>query len=85
MGTFVRTLTARVFTVKLADDWPAAIVTVGGTTTVGLLLARDTINPPGPAAPVRLTVPVEFVPPGTVAGLNETDARIDAVIDNVAV
>ena len=85
MDTFVRTLTARVFAVKLADDWPAAIVTVDGTTTAGLLLASDTTYPPGPADPVRLTVPVEFVPPGTEAGLNETDARVDAVIDNVAV
>jgi hypothetical protein len=48
---------------------PAATVTVAGIeTSVVSLLLNVTTAPAGPAAPVRVTVPVELVPPITDAG-----------------
>jgi hypothetical protein len=52
--TLVATATAEVATVKPAPALSAAMVTVAGTAaTAGLLLERETVAPPGGAAPRR--------------------------------
>jgi hypothetical protein len=60
-----------VVTVKVAVWLPAATVTEGGTMAAGELLDSATAAPPAGAADVRVTVPVEFAPPLTLAGLTE--------------
>src|SRR5665213_4080606 len=67
----VEALTAVLVTWKVAVDCPAATVTVAGTVAAGLLLASVTAAAAG-AAPLSVTVPVDGVPPGTVAGFKET-------------
>jgi hypothetical protein len=59
--------------VKVADAFPAAMVTEAGTVAWVLLLFSLTVMPPAGAGPVRVTVPVEATPPARVDGLNETD------------
>ena len=49
-------LTAVVVAVKVALVAPAGTVTVAGTATVLLLLARFTVNPPAAAAVFSVTV-----------------------------
>lgn len=68
MVTGVLPDTAEVDTVNVADVAPAATVTLPGTVALLLLDDRATDVPPGPAAPVSITVPVELVPPSTDAG-----------------
>jgi hypothetical protein len=63
--------TAVVATVNVAVVAPELTVTLGGKVADGLLLERATVVPPAGAAPVRVTVPVEELPPTTLAGLNE--------------
>lgn len=55
---------------KLAEGWPAATVTVAGTCAAGLLLDRVTTAPPAGASLVRVTVPIEEVPPVTDVGFS---------------
>ena len=64
--------TAVVFTAKVADDLPAGTVTLASTVAAELLLDSFTVIPPVGAAPLRLTVPVEDVPPVTELGLSVT-------------
>jgi hypothetical protein len=67
--------TATVVTEKVALALPPGTVTLAGTVaTEGLPLDRDTTAPPPGAGPFSVTVPVEPLPPNTVAGLRETDA-----------
>jgi uncharacterized membrane protein len=67
--------TALVVTLKVALDNPAAIVTLAGTcAAVVLLLERVTTAPPVGAAPLSVTVPVDPLPPTTLAGLTVTEA-----------
>ena len=47
---------------------PGGTVTVAGTVADLLSLFSATIAPEGPAGPVRVTVPVDVAPPGTVPG-----------------
>jgi hypothetical protein len=68
--------TEAVVTLKVALVKPAATVTLTGTwAAVVLLLERVTTAPPEGAAPLRLTVPVELLPPRTLVGFNVTEER----------
>jgi hypothetical protein len=64
--------TADVATVNVALKAPAATVTVAGVVAMGSLDDKLTTAPPVPAGPVRVTVPVDGVPPTTEAGLSVT-------------
>ena len=56
---------------------PALTVTLDGTVAaLTLLLASATTLPPEGAAEDSVTVPVDELPPVTVAGLTDTDARV---------
>ena len=68
-------VTAVVVTVNVAVVLPAVTVTIAGTVAELLLLDKATAMPPLGAALVKVTVPVEGVPPATLAGLRETDDR----------
>ena len=58
---------------------PAATVTVAGTVAAAvLLLLSETEAPPTGAWALRVTVPVEGVPPVTLEGLTLTEARVAA-------
>ena len=66
--------TTLVLTVKVAVVAPAATVTLAGTVAAAVLpLLKVTVAPPVGAAPFRVTVPVEDVPPVTDVGLKLTD------------
>ena len=71
--TKVVALTAEVVTGKLALVWPAGTTTEPGTVAAAALLDRNTPKPPGGAAMLSVTVPVEEVPPVTEVGFNDTD------------
>jgi hypothetical protein len=76
MVTMVRLPTLLVVTWKLALVAPAATVTLAGTCAAAvLLLVSVTIAPPVGAAPLRVTVPVDELPPATLVGFTETDDR----------
>src|SRR5579864_3663065 len=61
--------TPSVATVNVVDVLPAGTVTLAATVAAAvLLLARVTTAPPVGAWAFRVTVPVELVPPMTVAG-----------------
>ena len=77
--------TALVDTVKSARVDPSATVTVAGTVAAPTLLESDTNAPPGGAALVNLTVPVEAVPPVTPVGFSVSEFRVAAVTVSVAV
>src|ERR1700722_10245224 len=70
---------------KVALVAPAGIVTVeGAVATEGLLLARDTEMPPPGATPLSFTVPVELLPPTTVAGMTDSEYNDGVVTVSVA-
>lgn len=77
--------TAVVFTVKFAVEAPAATVTLAGTVAEPLLLERVTTVPPAGANPVRVTVPVDDVPPVTLVGFSATLESAAGLIVRVAV
>ena len=78
--------TAEVVIVNVALVAPAATVTLAGTwAAVVLLLVRVTTAPPDGAGPVKVTVPVDEVPPITEAGLRLTEVSAAAVTVRVAV
>jgi len=78
--------TADVVIVKVAVVAPDATVTLAGKCAAEvLLLVRVTTAPPDGAGPVKVTVPVEDVPPVTEAGLRPTEASAAAVTVKVAV
>jgi len=69
--------TTLVVTVNVAEVFPAATVTLVGTVAADvLLLVRVTTAPPVGAAPLRVTVPVEGLPPVTLLGFSETDDAV---------
>jgi hypothetical protein len=55
---------------------PAVTVTLAPTCAAALLLVSVTSAPPAGAAPLNVTVPVDELPPTTVAGLNEADVTV---------
>ena len=63
-------LTLTVLTVNEPVVLPARIDTVDGTDALWLLLAIEMLSPPVGAGPLKVTVPVEFLPPVTEDGLN---------------
>lgn len=70
---------------KVADDEPAGTVTLAGVVALALLSDRLTTIPPVGAKPVKVTVPVEEVPPVTVAGLIDTALRAAGLMVRFAV
>jgi hypothetical protein len=83
--TEVFTATGDVVIVNVALVAPAAIVTLAGTWTADvLLLDRVTTAPPMGAFPLRVTVPVELLPPTTEVGDLLTDDNDAAVTVRVA-
>jgi hypothetical protein len=64
-------------TVKVADDFPLATLTLDGNVAFVELLASLTTKPPIGAAPVSNTVPVEDIPPLMLDGLKLTDSTVD--------
>ena len=79
MVTDVEAVTALVVTANVALVAPAATVTLAGTAAADPLLERATTAPPVGAAPPSVTVPVDGVPPLTVAGLSATEDSAAAV------
>jgi hypothetical protein len=71
-------VTAVVLAVNVAVDAPARTVTVAGTVADESLDVRLTVVPAVGAGPVRVTVPVEEVPPVTVAGFRLTPLSVAA-------
>jgi hypothetical protein len=84
--TEVLLATGLVVIVNVAVVAFAATVTVAGTCAAAvLLLDRVTAAPPAGADPVRVTVPVEVVPPVTEVGLRVTVLSAAAVTVRAAV
>ena len=80
MVTEVDVDTALVLTVKVAMVAPARTVTLAGTVAAAvLLLERVTDAPPVGAGPLRVTVPVEELPPVTLAGLRLNEETVAGV------
>jgi len=77
-------LTEVVETENVADVAPAATVTEPGTVALEELDVSVTTDPPGPAAPVSVTVPVELAPPRTEVGLSDKLVIAAGVIVRVA-
>jgi len=63
---------------------PAATVTDAGTVAFAEFELRVTDVPPVGAAPLRVTVPVELVPPKTDVGETVTDTKVGALMVSVA-
>jgi hypothetical protein len=61
-----------VVTVNVALVAPAGTVTLAGTVTALEFSESDTITPPLGAAALNVTVPVDALPPTTLAGLSAT-------------
>ena len=76
MVTVVSTETAVVVTAKVAVLALAATVTLAGTVAAGLLLVSPTTTPPVGAGPLSVTVPVDGVPPTTLAGFTATEDNV---------
>jgi hypothetical protein len=68
----VAAVTDAVATVKLAAVAPPGTVTLAGTVAAALLPDSVTAAPPEGAGAFRVTVPVEGLPPPTLAGLRDT-------------
>ena len=72
----VAAVTALVVVLNVALVAPAATVTLPGTTAAAALLDSVTTLPPAGAALVRVTVPVEALPPVTLVGLSTKVFRL---------
>ena len=84
--TFVEEATLEVEIAKVAEDEDERTVAVPGTdATLGFELESVTFAPAVGAGPLRDTVPVEGVPPATLAGDTATDVRRAGVTVSVAV
>ena len=81
MVTVVDALTTLVLTANVALVAPATTVTLAGVlATVVSLLESVTCMPPAGAAPLNVTVPVEELPPTTLAGFNAIEERETLVV-----
>ncbi len=74
----VEEVTALVVTVNVAVVFPAVTLTVAGTVADELLLDSATEIPPAGAAELRVTVPVEELPPLTLVGFSDTALSVTA-------
>lgn len=80
MTTLVFENTRCVLTVKFALVFPAGTVMLGGTVATEVLpLESATTAPPEGAAAVRVTVPVELLPPPTLVGLRASELSVKLV------
>lgn len=70
--------TERVFTMKLALVRPEATLTLAGTEADEVLLESVTEIPPAGAGTLSVTVPVEGLPPVTVVGFSDSEAKATA-------
>jgi hypothetical protein len=76
MLTVVDAATALVLTVKVPLVAPAATFTLDGTLAAAVsLLESATCAPPAGAGPLKVTVPVEGLPPLTLVGFSESEER----------
>jgi hypothetical protein len=78
-------VTVVVVTVKVAVVAPAATVTEAGTVALAPVADSVTGRPPDGAGPLRVTVPVEGLPPITDAGLSESAEGTGALMVRIAV
>jgi len=83
--TVVVAPTATVVTVKVALVAPAATVTLAGVVADELLSDKVTAAPPAGAGPVKVTVPVEEIPPVRLAGLMDSVVSAGGLMVRVAV
>ena len=75
--TCVEAVTVFVVTVKIAVLLPAETVTVAGTEAAAVLLLESvTTAPPAGAGTLSVTVPVDDVPPVTLAGLTVSEETV---------
>lgn len=78
MVTVLKKFTVEVATLKVAVELPAGTVTLGGTVASELLADSPTEIPPAGAALLKVTVPVEGLPPTTEVGSRDTDDNVNA-------
>ena len=78
MCAVVTLVTAVVVIGNVAVVAPVGTVTLAGTTAAPLSLAKVTAMPGTVAGKVRVTVPVEPLPPTTVVGLTVTEDKLGA-------
>ena len=74
--TAVEAVTEDVMMVKLALVAPAATVTLAGVFAAAELSESVTTAPPDGAAPVKVTVPCDELPPVTLVGLTVSVERV---------
>lgn len=68
-------VTGVVLIVKVAEVEPAAIVTFAGTVAAAFGLVSVTSAPPVGAIPFSATMPLDVLPPTTLAGLTVKEVR----------
>ncbi len=78
MVAVTEVVTVLVVTVKFALVLPAATVTLVGMVVATELSESDTTTPPTGAAALKVTVPIEELPPTTPLGLREIVDRLTA-------
>lgn len=78
--TDVACATAVVVTVKAALVAPAGTVTLVGSVAAVESSESETTAPPAGAAALNVTVPVELLPPTTLAGLSDTAESVGPVV-----
>lgn len=85
MFTVLVAATAEVVTVNVAVTLPAATIALAGTcATLVLLVDIATARPPAGAAPLKVTVPVDELPPTRVVGFSVTEVREGGVTVSAA-
>ena len=60
---------------KVAEVEPAEIVMLAGTVAAAFALVSVTSAPPVGALPFSVTVPLDVLPPTTLAGLTEKEVK----------